>query len=217
MRPPSVEPVGQVRHRDRHRRNGAAARLGAGIALALLVATSGAEAADGGPRSEGDAAAAGRRRGEASAAVAVGRTVSVRLVARNASGVVGWTVLTADGVRTIVAISVEGTATGLPAHIHAGRCDARDSVPAFPLTDVYPGRPTTTTVELRLDDLLDGTYAIDVHRASPTWAALQDPSSVVACGEIPGDGGASMVGPRGGDWVVGARQEPARVRSERRR
>lgn len=140
---------------------------------------------------DGEAAVTGRRPAEAVAA-AVGQTVSVPL--REASGsVVGWTILTPDGERTIAAVSVEGIESGLPAHIHAGGCDALDPAPAFPLTDVYPDRPTTTTVEVRLDDLLAGAYAIAVHQRSPNLAALHDPSGVVACGDLSGTGGGSAV------------------------
>lgn len=96
------------------------------------------------------------------------------------------------------ALAQDMTPTPHPAHIHAGSCPAPGDVVA-PLTDVagamggemmgqatyQPVETSTTTVDLALADILDGTHAIVVHRSA------DDMASYLLCGDI---GGAPMGG-----------------------
>ena len=143
-------------------------------------------------------AADGRQRVRRPAAVRRER-VSVRLREVNGSGVSGAATLTASGARTTVAVIVGVARDSLPAYIRLGGCDAPQLTLAYPLTDVYPGRTATTTVDARLDELLGAAYAITVHRRSPDLATLQDPDGAVACGELPGTGGDAPAAGAGAD------------------
>ena len=159
-------------------------RLAAAVAVALVVAVRS------GAATEGGASDVGAHRRASTSEAAAGGSISVPF--RTAAGLdaIGWAMLTADGERSIVAVTFEGAEGGLPASIRAGRCDAPEREVRFPLTDVYPGRTTTTTVEMPLADLVSGDYAIDIHRRSPSLASLQDASGVIACGDIGRNGGA---------------------------
>ena len=92
-----------------------------------------------------------------------------------------------------------------PAHVHAGTCADLDPNPAYPLTDVAPvdgaaeGAATAlpveqsaTALDVALDDLLAGAFAINVHESS------ENVENYIACGDIggavvPTDGGGREV------------------------
>ncbi|HEY2593536.1 MAG TPA: hypothetical protein VGK33_06525, partial [Chloroflexota bacterium] len=64
-----------------------------------------------------------------------------------------------------------------PAHIHPGTCAQLDPTPAFTLTSVTNGT-STTDVDSSLQALIDGHYAIHMHKS-------QDELTVyVACADI---------------------------------
>ena len=88
-----------------------------------------------------------------------------------------------------------------PAHVHAGTCADLDPTPAYPLTDVAPAEgaaegaatalpveQSATALDVPLDNLLGGAYAINIH------ASADDVETYIACGDIggavvPTDGG----------------------------
>ena len=73
-------------------------------------------------------------------------------------------------------------ATRQPAHIHKGSCEELDPTPAYGLNDVKAGK-STSTVDVRLDDLIDDTVVINVHESA------ENVERYVACGVISaGDG-----------------------------
>ncbi|HET7856044.1 MAG TPA: CHRD domain-containing protein [Gaiellaceae bacterium] len=111
--------------------------------------------------------------------------VSVQLSEQNSSGESGTATLTADGDRTRVAIQLQGEAAGAsqPAHIHKGSCDKLDPTPAYGLPNVVGGK-SDTEVAASLDQLENGSYAINVHKSN---ADLQ---TYVACGDVGEGGGA---------------------------
>jgi hypothetical protein len=81
---------------------------------------------------------------------------------------------------------------GRPAHIHSGICDTLGDV-VYPLTNlVAPSGATSgqasaivaetsfTTVDASLDDLLAGTFAVNVHES------VENIGNYIACGDIGG-------------------------------
>jgi hypothetical protein len=68
-------------------------------------------------------------------------------------------------------------ANAQPAHIHEGTCAHLSFTPAFPLEDVKVGR-STTVVNVSLETLLKGKYAINLHRSAKQMKVY------VACGDI---------------------------------
>ena len=63
-----------------------------------------------------------------------------------------------------------------PAHIHKGSCAKLDPTPAYALADVKDGA-STSTVDVKLDDLRHGAFAINVHESA---AADPEPTSPAA-------------------------------------
>jgi hypothetical protein len=122
------------------------------------------------------------------------------LFAMAAALILGTTVITAGGVLAQDAATplVDGI-TGRPAHIHEGNCPEPGAVVA-PLTDLTtaaggvttPGTPAAdlggaipaeysfTTVEMSLDDLLAGEFAVNVHQSADQIDVY------LACGDIGG-------------------------------
>lgn len=95
-----------------------------------------------------------------------GKTVTIRLDAQSGSGESGTATLTAVGAKTKVALALENPATDLPqpAHIHKGTCADLDPTPAYGLANVTGGA-SETTVEVPLEELEGGGFAINVHRS----------------------------------------------------
>jgi hypothetical protein len=104
--------------------------------------------------------------------------VDVQLQEQNFSGEAGTATLIAQGSKTRVAIVMPSSAGNpQPAHIHKGTCASLDPTPAYPLQNIVRGE-STTVVPVSLETLLDGTYAINVHRSA------QKLNEYVACGDI---------------------------------
>jgi predicted lipoprotein with Yx(FWY)xxD motif len=91
----------------------------------------------------------------------------------------GTATLTAKGNQTVVALTIKPGAAGVaqPAHIHVGQCPVPGDV-KYPLTNVVDGK-SSTTLDVKLSDLLKGGFAINVHQSA------QDIGKYVACGIVP--------------------------------
>ena len=103
----------------------------------------------------------------------------VQLNSQNGSGETGTATLTyVDATHTQVDVTLNGAGSvAQPIHIHEGSCANLNPVPKYPLTTVANGM-SSTTVNVGLNDLLGGKYAINVHK-SKTEASIY-----VACGDI---------------------------------
>ena len=97
------------------------------------------------------------------------------------SGQTGTATLTAEGEQTQVSIQVEDDplSASQPAHIHEGTCDELNPAPAFGLPNVVDGT-SETTVDVSLDTLTGGTYAINMHMSD------DDLETYTSCGNIEG-------------------------------
>jgi hypothetical protein len=117
------------------------------------------------------------------------KSVNVRLGQQNKSGESGTARLTAEGDQTKVEITLKGAPKGVeqPAHIHAGTCAKLDPKPKHGLENVVDGK-STTTVPVKLDSLLSGRNAINVHKSK------EDIKTYVACGNIRKPGAAKKSG-----------------------
>jgi hypothetical protein len=95
----------------------------------------------------------------------------------NDSGVSGTATLTPDGDQTKVVLKVKGATGDHPVHIHNGTCSNLQDV-VFPLTNIDANGDSETTLDIKLDDLLDGEFAINAHLSA------EQISTYVACVEI---------------------------------
>jgi hypothetical protein len=112
-------------------------------------------------------------------ALAQAQTLTLTLNAQNNSGITGTATFTDLGNgKTRVAMQVSGAGAGPePAHIHPGSCSQLDPTPEFTLSSVVNGA-STTDVDSTLQQLIDGHYAIHMHKS-------QDELTVyVACADI---------------------------------
>jgi hypothetical protein len=113
--------------------------------------------------------------------------IEVPLEAQNGSAESGNATLTAVGDQTRVVLDIQSrsatpVAPRQPAHIHKGSCEKLDSTPAYGLNDVKAGK-STSTVDVKLDDLINETVVINVHESA------ENVERYVACGIISaGDG-----------------------------
>ena len=99
---------------------------------------------------------------------------------QNNSGEVGEVALYPQGQNTRVVVTINGEPGGRtqPAHIHRGQsCASIDPKPAYPLHNVVNGK-SSTIVNIPIDRLLSGNYAVNVHE-SPTNIA-----HYVSCGHL---------------------------------
>jgi hypothetical protein len=64
-----------------------------------------------------------------------------------------------------------------PVHIHEGTCAELNPQPAFPLENLEEGT-SETTVDISVEDLQSGEYAINAH------ASEEDVEAYVACGDV---------------------------------
>lgn len=108
-----------------------------------------------------------------------------------------------------------GPAHAHPAHVHRGNCAELDPSPAFPLADVAPApngpgvgadeaaaisvERSATTLDVPLDELGSGGYAINVHRSA------EDIGTYIACGNL-GDIDNGSGTDQGGTLIVGLRE-----------
>jgi hypothetical protein len=105
---------------------------------------------------------------------------SVKLEPQNSSGESGTATLTKAGdTKTKVVLEVQGAPAGVsqPVHIHKGTCANLDPKPAYPLSPVVNGK-SETTVNVSLDSLEKGGYAINGHKSA------QEAKTYVFCGPI---------------------------------
>lgn len=112
-------------------------------------------------------------------------SVTVNLEELSGSAQSGTARLTKVGEQTEVVLEVQSKsaqggspmAVAQPAHIHSGSCDQLNEIPEYELTDVRGGK-STTTVDVPLDALRHGVFAISVHKSAA------DIEVYVACGDI---------------------------------
>lgn len=111
--------------------------------------------------------------------------------AQNGSGETGTVMLepALGGAATSVTIALKGAPdVAQPAHIHMGSCAKLDPKPAYPLMSVTDGK-STTTVQVSMDKLAAGTFAVNIHKSA------NDVATYVACGDISGNKGDAMMKP----------------------
>jgi len=107
-----------------------------------------------------------------------GDDVTVELAEFDGSGQTGTATLTADGEQTRVVIAVDSPLSdSQPAHIHEGTCDDLTPEPAYGLPNMAAGS-SDSTVDVSLDTLTDGDYAINLHMSD------DDLATYTSCGEI---------------------------------
>jgi hypothetical protein len=114
-----------------------------------------------------------------STVAAQAQNLTLTMNAQNNSGISGTATFSdVGGGKTRVMIQVSGAGAGpQPAHIHPGSCAQLDPTPAYTLTSVSNGA-STTDVDASLQQLLDGRYAVHMHKS-------QDELTVyVACADI---------------------------------
>lgn len=113
--------------------------------------------------------------------------IEIPLEEQNGSAESGTATLTAVGDQTRVVLDIQSrsatpVAPRQPAHIHKGSCDKLDPTPAYGLSDVKAGK-STSTVDVKLDDLIDDAVVINVHEST------ENVERYVACGVVSaGDG-----------------------------
>lgn len=105
--------------------------------------------------------------------------VTVSLEPVGDSGQTGTATLTPEGTQTRVLILIdgEGVSGNQPAHIHKGTCAKLTPEPAYGLLEVQNSF-SETTVDVPLDTLTAGQYAINLHM-SPA-----DLATYTSCGDI---------------------------------
>lgn len=109
---------------------------------------------------------------------AAGDDVTVELAEYEGSGQSGTATLTADGEQTRVVISVDSPVSdSQPAHIHEGTCDDLTPEPLYGLPNVTTGS-SDSMVDVSLDTLTDGDYAINLHMSD------EDLATYTSCGDI---------------------------------
>lgn len=112
-------------------------------------------------------------------AVAAPKSETIALHEQNGSGENGKVVFTAEGAKTRVFIEVEHAPARVaqPAHIHSGTCSNLDPKPAWKLHPVKNGK-STTVVPVAFAKLLDGKYAVNIHKS------FKEIKNYVSCGDI---------------------------------
>jgi hypothetical protein len=105
--------------------------------------------------------------------------MTVELSQQNDSGQTGTVTLTPTGVaETTVTMELSNPPdVPQPVHIHEGSCAELGAV-AFPL-DNLEGGTSETVVEVSLDELQSGDFAVNAHESEETI------DNYVACGDIP--------------------------------
>jgi hypothetical protein len=93
--------------------------------------------------------------------------VTLDLVEQNASGQSGTVTLSKQGDETQVVIESFSPfgREAQPAHIHKGTCANLDPEPAYALPNLVDG-VAGDTVAVSLDELLEGQYAVNIHRSA---------------------------------------------------
>jgi Domain of unknown function (DUF4331) len=115
----------------------------------------------------------------AEAAAEAPREVYVPLDELNDSGMSGIAELSETANGTDVAVKLNGDTGDHPIHIHFGTCDNLGEI-AAPLNNVGPNGVSDTVVDLTLDELTSGEYAINAHESA------ENIQNYIACGNIEG-------------------------------
>ena len=104
--------------------------------------------------------------------------ITVPLTPLNNSGESGNAVLSEEGAKTKVVVTINGAPAGVgqPVHVHKGTCAQLDPQPAFGLTTLTDGK-STTVIDVAIGDLRN-RYAINGHKSA------QDANTYVFCGNI---------------------------------
>jgi hypothetical protein len=128
----------------------------------------------------GNGTANGTADGDGNGGGAATGEITVDLAESMGSGQTGSATLTDAGGQTFISIEISGDAVAeQPAHIHEGTCEDLNPTPAFGLESVTGG-VSDSTVDVALDTLTSGTYAINVHMSAA------DLETYVSCGNIEG-------------------------------
>ncbi len=104
------------------------------------------------------------------------QTVVTRLLsAENNSGETGFISITpnaaGNGITVNVSIAGEPAGGNQPMHIHTGQCGPTLGPVYKPLQNVVDGHSVSNVAGVSIDDLMRGTYAINVHRGPGPLAA----------------------------------------------
>lgn len=105
--------------------------------------------------------------------------VKVTMNAQNGSKESGTATLQQKGKNVVVMLDLNNAPKNAqPAHIHMGTCSKLNPAPKYPLSNVQNGKSTTTIKNLDLDELIEGKFAINVHKST------NDLKTYVSCGDI---------------------------------
>lgn len=106
------------------------------------------------------------------------QTRNVVLSAQNNSGQSGSVLLEdlGDGTTRVTVSATAVYDNPQPAHIHSGTCEDLGGV-EYPLENVVDGA-SETVVEVSLDELTEGTFAVNLHRSA------EQVSLYTSCGDI---------------------------------
>ena len=107
--------------------------------------------------------------------------LTLELVEQNASGQSGTVTLSkqGDGTQVVIESFSPFGREAQPAHIHKGTCANLDPEPAYALPNLVDG-VAGDTVAVSLDELLDGEYAVNIHRS------VEQADLYTACADITG-------------------------------
>ncbi|MBV9325496.1 MAG: hypothetical protein JO352_17115 [Chloroflexi bacterium] len=133
-------------------------------------------------------------------ALAQAQPLTLTMNAQNNSGISGTATFTDMGNgQTRVVIQATGAGAGPePAHIHPGSCDQLDPTPAYTLSSVVNGS-STTNVDTSLQQLLDGHYAVHMHKSQDELTVYVACADIVQSANRPG--ALPNTGNLGDDWT----------------
>jgi hypothetical protein len=87
-----------------------------------------------------------------------------------------------------------------PAHIHKGSCANLDPKPMYPLTNVVSGA-SDTTVTADMDQIVNGGFAINVHKSAAEASVYVSCGDIVAQTTTAAPGGGTMPASGNGDTL----------------
>ena len=114
----------------------------------------------------------------AATATATTSSLTVKMNALNGSGESGTVTLTQESNGVEVVFKLDNAKGSQPAHIHEGTCSNLNPSPLYPLSNVVNGTSTSELMGVKIDQLLAGHYAINVHKSAA------DLATYVSCGDI---------------------------------
>lgn len=105
---------------------------------------------------------------------------TIVMKAKNGSGEDGTAIVTQTeaGLQVVISLKNPPKDTPQPTHIHAGTCDNISKAPEYPLDNTVNGKGTSLVKGVKLEDLMNGKYAINVHKSG------DDLATYVSCGDI---------------------------------